>query len=121
MYTKNMDTKNTNLIILPGGSKYTREWARDIEDRLDRHFKNTFVFQYYHWRENNDKNVDIFRESELVDEAAKRLGGGDTALIAYREGIIVALRAIAEKKILPKMCVFIGFPYSWTKHLKFDS
>lgn len=104
---------NQNLMLLPGGSRYNRYWAEDMKKQLDQRFVEVEFHRYRHWNNSDDKDLDIYHEAYQLDDIRNRLK--EFGVVAYAEGVMLALYAIKKGVIRPKFCVFLSFPWNWTK------
>ncbi len=114
-----MDKSKTNLLILPGGSRYSYQWADDLRKQIDKEFKYVEIARYEHWREGNDQNVNLFSEASKASYFQNKFDS-DFGVIAYSEGVAIALKAIRSGVLKPKFAVFISFPYIWAEGLNYD-
>lgn len=103
--------KNYDILLL-SGDKFDKKWTDDFKKIIDREFNIINYVLYENWYKNKD-DFNLFIEDQEIYEQAKR--SKNYGIIAYQEGCILAIKSIAEKKVDPKFCVFVGFPYRWAK------
>lgn len=106
-----------NLFLLPGNSASNKKWIEDVQKKLTDLFENQEILYYDHWQ-NLRPVIDIKKESEKLEEMTS--GAKNYAVFAKSAGCLLALKAISEKKIKPKKCIFLGLPVSWGKLYGFD-
>lgn len=108
---------DTDIILFPGGSRYTKKWAEDFKEILDRDFKHVYPVRYENWTESDDR-FDIHKENDDTDRELRK--SSKYGIIAYQEGCAVALQSIAKGRAKPSFIVFIGFPYEWSRSMDYD-
>ena len=102
------------LILLPGLSPKNKEWIEAIEEGLSDLFDSTYIQYYGHW--SSGGGMDIDKEEEKLIENVK--DDADYVIFAKSAGIGITLKAISEKRIKPKKCIFIGIPFPWRSEHK---
>ena len=94
------------IVILPGNHPVNKEWINLIKNPLKQLFEKVLVLYYSHW--NNQKElIDLEKEINSIPKGE--------IVLAKSVGIILALKAIYEKKINPLKCIFIGTPVDWAE------
>lgn len=109
--------KDHDIILFPGGSKYSKKWAEDFREILDRDARHVYYVRYENWTESDDR-FEIHKENDDADRELRR--SDKYGIVAYHEGCAVALQSIANGRAKPKFIVFIGFPYEWSKSMNYD-
>ncbi len=99
-----------NLILLPGNSKRNEEWISKIENSLKDKFDSTFILKYSHWKFEEEKIIDLKSETKKLKIFKKN---EDLIVFAKSAGVLLSLKAIKEKIISPKKCIFLGSPINW--------
>lgn len=108
-----------DILLLPSASRYNRYWAEDLKERLDRNFGRVAIVRYESWNNTRDEDISVTSEiSEAYSEASKL--DSDYVVVAYQEGVAVALGAIKTGKIKPSKCIFIGMPHKWSRGERYD-
>lgn len=100
------------LILLSGNSKKNEAWIMEVEKNLKDLFDSTYVQHYKHWKKNNpiiDLNFELTVLSDYLKDKK------DYIIFAKSIGSVLTMRAITEKKINPKACMFTGVPVLWCK------
>lgn len=99
-----------HLIILPGNSKQFNEvWLDESAEQYGELFESVTKHVFHHW-ENNTENISVSNEVEKLAEEANKLEG-EYMIFAKSAGTVVTTKAIAEGKINPVKCVFVGAPW----------
>jgi predicted alpha/beta hydrolase family esterase len=100
------------IILLPGNSKSNRDWILEVREKLKSFFDKSSIFEYAHWETGNEI-IDMDYETERL---SKYLGDKkDYVIFAKSAGVALALKCIAEKKISPLGCMFLGTPVNWCR------
>lgn len=98
-----------HLIILPGNSKeYNEQWLYDSEKNYKDLFDSTTTHVFKHWETGEDM-IDIPTEVEKLIKEVE--GKDDYVIFAKSAGTQTTATAVAEGKISPKKCVFVGSPW----------
>jgi hypothetical protein len=106
-----------NLFLLPGNSKASNEpWIKEVAKTLATVGKQ-YLLVYDHWK-TGDMLMDIENEVDRLGAAAHAME--DVAIFAKSAGCLVALRAINESRVQPRVCVFVGFPGHFAKDIGID-
>jgi|SRR3989344_316289 len=111
---KGLESK-INAIILPGNSSENRNWLPLVANILQQKNYNLIEIHYKHWETGNEL-IDFREETLRLAEIAKKVN--PFIIVAKSAGVILCLKAIAERLIKPKRAIFLGFPLSWAKELK---
>ncbi len=93
-----------DYILLGGSSVRNRDWIEKISEKVFRN-KSTKIVYYKHWSENCQADLDY-----EVEKLAQLVNNQRVVIFAKSFGIIVCAKAIYERKINPKCCVFLGLP-----------
>jgi len=107
---------NMDLILLSGNSKMTKEWIESVEEKLKGFFANTHIQYYDHW-ENGKEIIDLEKELSKLHKYTK--SKKEYLIFAKSAGVALTLKGVAEKKIFPKKCLFLGIPVNWCKQVNF--
>ena len=96
-----------NALFLAGNSLRHKAWIHEMADALGSPFDEVVVHDYKHW-ETGEQWIDIDHEIDAISTETTDLA----PYIVYAKsiGTMVALKAMYEKKIKPKSCVFLGLP-----------
>lgn len=106
-----------NLIILPGNSIKNKTWAEALKTALESQFDSIYIQQYSHW-ETGEKFLDLEQEINTIMKLTNDLK--NYIIFAKSVGVILALKAISEKKLTPSKCIFAGLAFSWAKLQNID-
>lgn len=99
-----------HLIILPGNSKeFNEQWLYDSADAYKELFDSVTTHVFKHWETGEDM-IDVDVEVRRLEEEAKKLDGEYT-IFAKSAGTITTVKAVAEGRVNPKKCVFVGCPW----------
>lgn len=107
-----------NLVLLGGNSSENEPWIREVEKNLQPYFDSTHVFTYSHWK-TGEMLIDINLEITRIEKYVKNLG--TYIIFAKSAGCLVVSKAIKERVINPKKCIFVGVPLDWAKLNSFDA
>ncbi|HUW21443.1 MAG TPA: hypothetical protein VMW41_02120 [Candidatus Bathyarchaeia archaeon] len=102
------------LLLLPGNSFHNKEWIEAIKAVLEDNFDLVKIQYYHHW-ETGKGMIDFDFELEELVKTAEDLK--DYLIFGKSAGVLLALRAIYEKKIVPRKCIFVGSAVWWGKGL----
>uniref|UniRef100_A0A7C4XTF2 Alpha/beta hydrolase n=1 Tax=candidate division WWE3 bacterium TaxID=2053526 RepID=A0A7C4XTF2_UNCKA len=98
-----------DLIILPGNSKqFNERWLLDSQDNYSPLFNTTTIQTYKHW-ETGEQMADL--ETEVERLATSTQGKDNYIIYAKSIGTVITIKAVAENKISPKACIFVGCPF----------
>lgn len=97
------------VIYLPGNSIRNKEWVEKVKTNFDSFSKGEIVY-YDHW-EKGEENIYFEKELEKLTKIGKKKD--KYVVLAKSVGVILALKAIADKKIKPQKVIFCGFPCSF--------
>jgi len=104
-----------NILLLGGNSPRHHGWVRELQAHLQDGGDEVTLHDYRHW-ETGDENADVPYEIDAVSNLAN--AQEHYMVIAKSVGTVIATRAIAQGKIHPSACVFLGVPHSSLgKHL----
>jgi hypothetical protein len=103
-----------NLILLPGTSRYNKEWIDEVRDSLEDLFLSTHVVYYDHWFLGHDE-IDLNLEQKKLLEVVNNLDD-DYIIFAKSAGSLLTIKSVHEKLIDPKKCIFTGHPVSWARY-----
>lgn len=106
-----------NLILLAGNSIDNKEWLKKAESVLKPHFDSIQIQYYDHWRLGRDL-IDLAKEVKKLAKTTK--SKKQYVVLAKSAGNVIASKAIYEKKISPRKCIFIGIPLDWARKHGFD-
>jgi hypothetical protein len=99
-----------DLIILPGNSKqYNEQWLYDSEKKYAPVFDSTTTHIFKHW-ETGEQMVNL--ETEVAKLQQEVQSKENYVIYAKSIGTVVTIKAVAEGKISPKSCIFVGCPFS---------
>lgn len=101
-----------HLITLPGNSKqYSEKWLADSAEHFKDLFDSVTMHVYEHWKTGTgEEHADTAVEAEKLEQEARALDG-DYVIYAKSIGTITTVRAVAEGRISPEKCVFVGSPF----------
>ncbi len=106
-----------NLILLPGNSKRNKTWIENVDARLQKYFKTTYRQNYSHW-DKGEPEIDLSFELEKLSQNASNLK--PYVVFAKSVGVILALKAIYENKMVVSWCLFAGIPLELVKNENID-
>lgn len=96
-----------NVLLLGGQSPRHYDWVREFQTALQAHGHTVFIHDYTHWLSGgNDINLEV--EIAAVAELAKDLQ--DYVIVAKSIGTVITTLGVARGLLIPKACVFLGFP-----------
>lgn len=104
------------IILLPGNSPLNKEWIYEIDTLLKSKGVETFVLEYAHWE--TGENMINFNDELSRLKAALPEGFMKASVIAKSAGVVLTGQAIKTGLLVPKSCIFIGTPVTWTKKIK---
>jgi hypothetical protein len=104
------------VVMLGGNSEKNREWIEKVSDNFKSDF-STRIQYYKHWDKENGK-ADIEYEKDVLYSMIKKKK--NYVIFAKSVGIAIAMRAINQFSLEPKLCVFIGLPVSWLNEIGFN-
>lgn len=96
-----------NVLLLPGNSKRSGEWLKQVELELAPAFGRTRRHAYAHW-EHDEPEIDLDHEVERLATSVQGLK--PYVLFAKSAGTILASKAMAIDALQPVACLFVGFP-----------
>jgi hypothetical protein len=103
-----------HLVLLPGNSKYNKEWIDEVRDYLGDLFVSTHVLYYDHWFVEEDIEIDLEVEQKKLLAIVENLD--EYVIFAKSAGSLVTIKSIHEKLIEPKFCIFTGHPVNWARY-----
>lgn len=106
-----------NLILLGGNGIGNKTWIELVEISLKPLFQSTTIINYDHWQ-TGEWMINLDKEKEKLSKLAKN--EGDFVIFAKSAGSLVAIKAIYEKLISPKKCIFVGVPIKWARKNSFN-
>ncbi|GIW66474.1 MAG: hypothetical protein KatS3mg095_0372 [Candidatus Parcubacteria bacterium] len=102
------------IIILPGNSSKNKIWAQNLKKELQTKFNDIIIQEYKHW-ETKEPLIDLNQELEKLKNLIVKIRDS-YIIIGKSAGVILALKAIYEIKITPKLCIFLGSAINWAKN-----
>ncbi len=101
-----------DLIILPGNSPGNKPWTRDLIGEFSKEFQRVSIVEYESWLTNDFKKIiDLDMEMKKVKELVSNMS--DYCVFAKSVGTALCMKAVAEKVINPRKCMFVGIPLEW--------
>lgn len=94
-----------NLILLGGNSVTNKSWVEKLQQNLGNLFDQTRILYYDHWG-TGDPIINL--PKELPKLIALTQNFSPYVILAKSFGVILAMRAVADKKITPEKCIFLG-------------
>ncbi|GIW67049.1 MAG: hypothetical protein KatS3mg095_0947 [Candidatus Parcubacteria bacterium] len=101
------------IIILPGNSSENRVWAQNLKKELQTKFNDIIIQEYEHWK-TKEPLINLNQELEKLKNLIAQIRS-DYIIIGKSAGVILALKAIYEIRITPKLCIFLGSAINWAK------
>lgn len=98
-----------HLILLPGNSKYNKDWIEEVEKKLNDLFDSTHIQYYNHWE--GGSGMMINEELQKLEKHAKNYR--EYVIFAKSAGVFLTLKAIEKDLISPSMCIFTGTASRW--------
>ena len=100
------------IVLLPGNSAYNKEWIEKVEESLLKIYESSYLQYYRHWKTGGGLIDSEYEKAVLIKEVGH---DKDFDVFAKSAGIIVALKAILERSITPRKCIFVGLPLKWAR------
>ena len=101
-----------DLAIIAGNSLKNKEWIKAVANAMGTRFQNVLPHFYQHW-ETKENFLNFDSEVELF---SKDLTGKENfSIFAKSAGVMVSLKSIFLKNLLPKKCIFVGMPVYWAR------
>lgn len=100
------------LLLLWGNSHKNKEWIQEVHKELLPFYDTTHIHQYRHRTEWG--TMDLEYECYKLCEYLKNIKGS-VILFCKSLWCLLALKAIVEKEIFIKQCIFIWFPLGFTE------
>ncbi|MBI4099850.1 hypothetical protein HY440_02480 [Candidatus Microgenomates bacterium] len=94
-----------NLLLLSGESLSNKAWIEMVDQTLKPLFTNTRVLSYDHW-ETGEERINFEKEYAKLTSSVADLG--EYVIFAKSIGSVLVAKGIAEKKLAPVKCVFVG-------------
>jgi hypothetical protein len=91
-----------NYLFLPGNSKGNKEWIDSLAQEFE---QPKVVIHYNHW-DRGEQSIDFEDELKKIDFPISE----EITLVCKSIGCVLALKAMDQRKVVPKNCFFIGFP-----------
>jgi len=97
-----------NALILGGMSPRHHGWVRDVASSLRPHFDTVRYLDYRHWQtgETMDLEYEIAQSARIAEDL------DEYVIVAKSIGTVAGTLASYRGLLLPKRCVFMGFPLS---------
>jgi predicted alpha/beta hydrolase family esterase len=99
-----------HLILLPGNNKTNKDWIEAVADQLSTLFTTTYTQYYNHWKDPQQKTINIDNELSKLKDEVKSVQD-KIVIFAKSVGTIVTLHAIKRKILVPCRCIFVGSPF----------
>jgi predicted alpha/beta-hydrolase family hydrolase len=96
-----------NAVIFGGMSPRHREWVRKLAEALRPEYDIVHFLMYRHW-DRPGMEMDLEYEISQAARLAQQLD--DYVVIAKSIGTVLTTFAYDRKLLVPKRCVFMGFP-----------
>lgn len=96
-----------NALFLGGNSLRHQIWVHEVANTLGRPFESVIVHDYRHWV-TGDTWVDIEHEVDVISKKMSELQ--PYVVFAKSIGTTIALKAMYDRLIEPKACLFLGLP-----------
>lgn len=94
-----------NLILLSGESISNKDWIESVEKSLADLFDQTKILYYDHWQ-TGEEIISLEKEYPKLINVSSDFG--PYCIFAKSIGSVLAARGIAEKKLNPVKCIFVG-------------
>jgi hypothetical protein len=99
----------TTLVLIWGNNRHNKSRIQEVNKELLPVYNSSHIHYYRHRNENIWWNIDIEYESEQLHTYLKTISG-DILLFCKSVWCIVTIKAIVEKDIHIKKCIFVWFP-----------
>ncbi len=109
---KFVNINSMNLIIAPGNSPKHKEWASLLKEQLSPLFEEIRVLEYSHW--GTEREILDF-DKELEALTALSQGLKEYCVLGKSAGTLLTMRGVVERKLTPKVCLFLGVPFTWAR------
>ncbi len=104
------------LVLLWGNDIKNKQRIQEVDKELLPFYDTTHIHTYRHWNQGWDINMEY--EYEQLCSYLKKLSG---SIILFGKSLwcILALKAIVEKEIFIKQCIFVWFPLGYCENTGF--
>jgi len=107
----------TTLVLIWGNNRHNKSRIEEVHKELLPLYDSSHIHYHHHRNEDIWWNIDIEYESKELHSYLKTISG-DIVLFCKSVWCIVAIKAMVEKDIHIKKCIFVWFPLWFTEFHK---